>query len=351
MNNYLLKKEDLPAFLKDLNLQCELWAPYTESGIRFFHPYREGEQPECGRSTRISVKSFFLPRCEEMFQFSPEPDGMNIQANLPENRLVLFGVRPCDARAMRLNARVFLDDPATHHQDPYFGKRRQTTLLVGWGCDRPGAACFCHAVGGSPFGEEGLDALITDLGDNLLLTVGTPEAEKRIKTDQLRTASEEDMAAAERINQASRETLSANFNPENMKIESIVSGDIETLFDLPVWEETASRCLNCGVCTYLCPTCTCFDVLDTGENQSGYQFRCWDSCMFGLFTQHASGHNPRPGKPERIRQRFMHKLRYFPERNGGHAGCVGCGRCVLFCPVNIDIREIAESMAESKTNR
>lgn len=346
MNNWILNKKDLPAFLTDLNRRSDLWTPSTENGVKAFSPYRDGEIPECGPSTRLSLRSFFLPRCEVMYRSSPDPDGLQAQAVLSETRPVVFGVKSCDARAIRLNSRVFLDSNA-NHQDPYFGERVENTILVGWGCDRPGNTCFCHAVGGGPFGEEGLDALVVNLGENLLMKELTARAHPLFQSDLLKTASEDNLAAAEGVVKASRNFLSGIFNPNDFKIHAISNRDMDTLFDLSVWEETAQRCLNCGVCTYLCPTCTCFDVLEDEGDQGGRQFRCWDSCMFGLFTQHASGHNPRPGRPERIRQRFMHKLRYFPDRHEGLAGCVGCGRCVMACPVNIDIREIAVAMAES----
>jgi sulfhydrogenase subunit beta (sulfur reductase) len=347
MSSYVIKKGNLSAYLKHLNDKFELWTPLTEDGITQFQPYNNIDDIDCKRRTRSSLKSFFLPQRELMFQYSIGQDEALLEQTLPEGQTVIFGVKPCDARAMQLNARLLLHDETNPNQDTYFQARLENTILIGFGCDQPGAACFCHAVGGDPFGRDGLDALITDLGEQLLMTWNDSEslAKMLFEKDLMDDATDEDLAAAQQIAKAARNTLAPR-----PKLKQFVDEDIKSLFDLPVWEETALRCLNCGICTYLCPTCTCFDMMDHFNGRGGNQSRCWDSCMFGLFTQHASGHNPRPGKKERLRQRFMHKLRYFPERHGGDVSCVGCGRCVLYCPVNIDIREIANQMTEHGGN-
>ena len=118
-------------------------------------------------------------------------------------------------------------------------------------------------------------------------------------------------------------------------------------FDNPLWETIHEKCLGCGVCTFLCPTCHCFDILDEGDSTQGERIRIWDSCMFPLFTLHASGANPRPGGKERMRQRVMHKFSYFLD-NHEQPSCTGCGRCIRFCPVNLDIREVLGAIQNSE---
>ena len=117
---------------------------------------------------------------------------------------------------------------------------------------------------------------------------------------------------------------------------------VTDLFDAPIWDEVAFSCINCGTCTFLCPTCWCFDIQDEVLGKQGDRIRNWDACMFPLFTLHGSGHNPRDEKTQRVRQRFMHKLKYYVDKYKGGPACVGCGRCVQFCPVNIDIRRVFE---------
>ncbi len=114
-----------------------------------------------------------------------------------------------------------------------------------------------------------------------------------------------------------------------------------------MWGDLTETCLGCGVCTYLCPTCHCFDICDEAATAAGERIRVWDSCQFPLFTQEASGANPRPSGKERFRQRIMHKFSYLPKERD-MAGCVGCGRCVAECPVNLDIREVLEKLSQAE---
>ncbi|NLW25671.1 MAG: 4Fe-4S binding protein [Clostridia bacterium] len=132
-------------------------------------------------------------------------------------------------------------------------------------------------------------------------------------------------------------------NPFNLEIaDKDLAEKLEVIYRSPLWRELQEKCVNCGVCTFLCPTCHCFDLTD---DQKGKKVRSWDSCMFASFTKQASGHNPRPTGAERLRQRVMHKFRYFFENHGIFA-CVGCGRCVEKCPVNLDIREVLQRIKE-----
>jgi ferredoxin len=126
--------------------------------------------------------------------------------------------------------------------------------------------------------------------------------------------------------------------------------DLKNRFEDPAWDKLYKSCLSCGVCTYVCPTCYCFDVEDYGHDAEGERFRCWDSCMFGHFTQMAGGHNPRAGRKERVRQRFMHKLQYYPEVYQEIA-CVGCGRCLRSCPVNLDIVQAIKALGGEKVEQ
>jgi formate hydrogenlyase subunit 6/NADH:ubiquinone oxidoreductase subunit I len=129
-----------------------------------------------------------------------------------------------------------------------------------------------------------------------------------------------------------------------IKTDKLRSADSMALYDAPFWEEEAFACINCGTCTYACPTCWCFDIQDENKGNNGVRMRNWDSCMTGLFTLHGSGHNPREHEYQRFRQRFMHKLKYFVDKYDKGTMCVGCGRCVVQCPANIDIREICNKM-------
>lgn len=342
MSSYILRKERLPSYLKRLAEKYDVRVPVTVDGITLFSPYQDNLALDFTSHARISAKSFFLPQREVLLHYDTAGDEPQDEQTVADPHKLLFGVKPCDARAIELNARLLADDSSEASvQDIYFKRRVDNTIMLGYGCDQPGASCFCPSAGGGPFDRAGLDALITDIGDELLVTIfeDRPKAQILVHDDLMEEATSESLEVAARIEEDAVKILSSM--PGLVKPEPKES----ELFELALWEETARRCVNCGICTYLCPTCTCFDMMDEISEGCGTQSRCWDSCMFGLFTLHASGHNPRPGGKERVRQRFMHKLSYFPDLHDGVLSCVGCGRCVLYCPVNIDIREISRMMA------
>jgi len=126
--------------------------------------------------------------------------------------------------------------------------------------------------------------------------------------------------------------------------DNIAKATIMNLYEADFWEDSAFACLNCGTCTYVCPTCWCFDIQDETHGKKGVRLKAWDSCMYPLFTLHTTGHNPRDTKVQRVRQRFMHKLKYYTDKYEDGIMCVGCGRCIRSCPVNIDIRNVCQLM-------
>ncbi|RLC04230.1 MAG: 4Fe-4S ferredoxin, partial [Deltaproteobacteria bacterium] len=202
----------------------------------------------------------------------------------------------------------------------------------------PHSTCFCTTAGCGPFHEQGLDVLLADAGDHFLAKVITEKGEKLLQSAGWNTETD----AGEQIETLKKEAES--------RITSSVSTDklkdkvLNELYQAPFWEETAFSCINCGTCTYVCPTCWCFDIQDENHGKSGIRMRNWDSCMYPLFTIHGTGHNPRGTKMHRVRQRFMHKLKYYVDKYDSGIQCVGCGRCVRLCPVNIDIRNVCELM-------
>jgi ferredoxin len=249
---------------------------------------------------------------------------------MPDERLLLFGIRPCDALAIACLDKLFNEFGST--KDPYYARRREKSVVVALACNEPRDTCFCTSVGGSPAGTEGADAVAFDLGDTLLLEAVTPKGEGFLE-------SLGETVAAQASDNEARKTVSAKAVEKVRKLDTAgLKEALEKSFDSPVWSSVAEICLGCGLCTYQCPTCHCFDISDEKKGGEGRRIRTWDSCQFPLFTLHASGHNPRPSKKERMRQRIMHKFQYTVD-NVGKAFCVGCGRCVANCPVNLDIRQ------------
>ena len=327
-------KTDVPALLEAIAAQRRLIAPIED---RMGTSFGEVSDPAAVRldyrNTHLSSKEVVFPQCETLLRFR---DDEAEDALSEERETVLFGVRPCDARALSLLDRVFTWDGL---DDPYYLRRRQGTIVVALACREPGPACFCTSVGGAPAGEAGADVLATDLGDRLLLQAVKERGDALLEDAGVgEAASDADVEAAKQAAESAEALLASVKAPTDLE-------RLRATFDSDVWSELAMGCLGCGACTYSCPTCHCFDITDETRKGVGKRVRSWDTCAFPLFTLHGSGHNPRPAKDARLRQRILHKFLYCPE-NFGEVFCVGCGRCISNCPTGIDLRRILERLEQ-----
>ena len=226
---------------------------------------------------------------------------------------------------------------------PYYGARRAATTIVTQACPSAFASCFCNWVGGTPSDKEGSDILFTAVEGGFVLEVVTEKGQALVEGAGFADAADK---AAEV--EAAHTAAAASLNPApelTHVMEKVASRFTDTAF----WDKETVKCLSCGACTYLCPTCQCFTITDEGSQLDGRRLRSWDSCMTPLFTMETSGHNPRPSKADRMRNRVSHKFSFYPERYDGFFSCVGCGRCVVSCPVSLDIRHMVQAAVEGAT--
>ena len=293
-------------------------------------------------NTRLSPKTIVYPQSQTMFEYSVDETEaehhLMKEVGLDSSPRAVIGIRPCDAKAFLL---VKLNFDTSEFKDPYWINSFEATSLIGLACQNPCSSCFCTTAGCGPFHEEGLDVLLVENDGHFLAKVMTERGEAVV------TAAGWDVEVS---SDAAENQIRERRAEVEAKIRSFVKTDrlkgLETteLYEASFWEDVAFSCINCGTCTYGCPTCWCFDIQDETYGSSGKRMRNWDSCMYPLFTLHGSGHNPRGTKTHRVRQRFMHKLKYFVDKYDNGIQCVGCGRCVRLCPVNIDIRNVCEKM-------
>lgn len=331
INAIIVKKERVNDFLNALRAGYRLYAPVAGQAGPVFAPVNGGTGwPWPAGNTLKSAKEVFLPQTEVLFTYRTSPDGVQVEEARVEGRGVLLGVRPCDARSLTMLDKVFAGEGV---RDPYYTARRENTVVLGLACNEPGGTCFCTSLGGSPFGTAGCDLLWVDLGDRYLVRVLTERGKALVEgRPEFGPAGDADLAAARELEEGALGRLGT------VPVQG-VKERLDRLFTDPLWDRVYEKCLGCGTCTYLCPTCHCFDLTDEVVDGVGVRLRTWDACMYPLFTLHASGHNPRPTQKERFRQRIMHKFKYFVD-NFRETACVGCGRCVRYCPVNIDIRSV-----------
>jgi sulfhydrogenase subunit beta (sulfur reductase) len=344
MEKRLIKKEALAGIVGELADRMRVYAPMQVEDQVLFRLLAKGEKPLVNfANAKNAPKNFLFPRTETLLKFTRTGRGMicNDEGHAGDEKqggeTLLFGVRPCDARSFMLLDMLFDQEK---YGDPYYIEKRKKTTVVALGCVHPPyTTCFCTSVDGAPLASEGADLLLTDLGEVYLAEFLTSKGEALLSVFGGTPAGEAEEKQKEALALQANEEIRSRIPAREIK------PILDTHFEDPFWNTLHQKCLACGTCTYLCPTCHCFDISDEVIGEAGIRIRNWDSCMFPLFTKETSGHNPRSSQKERWRQRVMHKFRYYVD-NFGAIACVGCGRCVMACPVNLDIRKIVTDIAK-----
>ncbi len=328
----ILKKEYFQGFLEAIKDKYELYIPSEEDGVTLIREYSSGDKlSENYFNVSLPIRNLFFPQEEILFKFSLKENYNLEEKEMLSRERVIFGVRPCDILSLSLLDLVF----ESEKKDSYYLNKRDKSIIIGLGCVAPQESCFCTSFGVEPGKVIGADISLTDLGENYLVEILSLKGESLVNycSSIFSKAEERDFLRGKNIQSKTRELMPSRLESEAKPL------NLEKYFESPEWQKLAETCLGCGICTYLCPTCHCFDISDKRWLEEGQRFRCWDSCMFSDFTLMTSGHNPRINKKERVRQRFMHKLSYFYNRFSEIA-CVGCGRCLKYCPVDIDITRV-----------
>ena len=308
-----------------------------KDGQAEFRKWSEGTKLSSALNTLRSAKDFFFPQTEKIVEFKKE--GKNIEVvDIREDSedFVIFGVRACDARSFKILDEVYLSDPV----DTFYKNRRDHATVVTMACTKPAETCFCHAYD-IDFTEPGGDASCWSDGKFYYFKANSDKGEKLI--DSLAALLEDgDTAELENIKSKLKEVYE-QLPLAKLSMENLGGDKMDEYFNSPKWAELSEACLGCGTCTFICPTCQCFDIQDFDTGHGIKRYRCWDSCMYSEFTKTAGG-QPRPSQLERFRQRFMHKLVYFPANNDGEFGCVGCGRCLVKCPISMNIVKVMKAL-------
>jgi ferredoxin len=333
----IISKSAIGGLLDKLIADYQVFAPVKEGTYSLFKQIKSGAEADLkSKNTKTPPKGILFPQSEKLFSYSVTPEGTRVEECVDNGKKVVFGIRPCDAKSLLLLDNVFKNN---QYEDPYYMNRRANTILVGIGCNDPASTCFCTSMDCGPFDASGLDLMLVDTGDSYVVEAVSEKGKELAAKIGLAAAGDADKAAAAKAKESAEVVCKVNTQGLKAKLDA-------NFYD-EVWDRIHEKCLGCGSCTYSCPTCHCFDIVDDAVDCNGCRVRNWDSCMYPLFTLHGSGHNPRTSGKERMRQRVMHKFKYFVD-NFNATACVGCGRCIKNCPVNLDIREVLADILGSE---
>lgn len=339
-----IAKDKIDSLFEFIGSKQPLYLPVdNNSGKADFAKWQKGTKLSEKLKTTRSAKDFFFPKTEHLVSY--EMSGKEVKVVDPRKDVedfVIFGVRACDARGFTAIDNVYLN---MNPVDSYYKNRREHGTVIVLACNEPVKTCFCSTFG--------IDASLAKPAGDVSCWLADGKYYFEANTDKGKAFVENAKSALEDADTSAVEACRKDIAEKveklpfaHLDLSKFQGKDMLKIFNSKIWDKVSEPCVGCGTCTYVCPTCMCFDVRDFATSNGVRQIRCWDSCMYNDFTQMAA-ENPRHTQKERSRQRFMHKLMYYPMAHDGMFSCVGCGRCVENCPVNMNIVKVIKAVNES----
>lgn len=336
-----IKENEIDKLFSALSKTNTVYIPQDlGSGAPTFKAWSIGAKLSKGLNTRRSAKDFFFPQTENLMEFKIDKKSIEVIDNRREcEDFIVFGVRACDAKSFDILDRVYLQDPI----DTYYKNRREHGVIITLACFKPATTCFCPLYKIDAVNNPGGD-ISAWLSDGRYFFEANTEKGKAVLSLVEMEDVEPKTLESEKV-AASAVMKALPFS--NLDLSAFKEKSLLDIFNMPIWKELSESCIGCGTCTFVCPTCQCFDIRDFDTGHGIQRFRCWDSCMYSDFTKMAAA-NPRLTQTERFRQRFMHKMVYYPDKYEGVYSCVGCGRCLVQCPISMNIVKVIKKIGETK---
>jgi formate hydrogenlyase subunit 6/NADH:ubiquinone oxidoreductase subunit I len=333
-----IAKENVKELLRSWTKEYLVLAPAkTPQGDCVFDAFQEDSFALDYGKPPLPPKSVFFPHSEVIFQV----ENNEFREVVTAQKAIMFGIRSCDMMGLLQCASFMTRD----REDIYYRVKKDAAMTVVMACPGPqNETCFCTTTLSGPVAQKGFDLQFYDAGDVFIVETGSRKGEKLLSSDFL--VEMDDTAAKEKIKAFTQKAVQSIsvVQEVNEAMNRLKDGSA----DEGVWDYFGKKCIICGGCTFVCPTCTCFNVYDHESSPGkGVRARTWDACLYGGFTREASGHNPRATQGLRLKRRHEHKLLYFNETDvqGSLCSCVGCGRCSDYCPVHIGALEVVKKIA------
>lgn len=338
---YKIAKENLSALFQLIADSQELYIPVKNGDQANFRVWDKDCKVDLNDLKTVkSPKDAFFPQSENLYTVKKDQGKFSIEAEtLKEQDFVIFGMRACDVRGVEVLDKVFLSDPV----DSFYAARRAHGTIVALACHEPEETCFCK-VFGVDAAEPEADVTAWMVEGDLYWKALTAKGEVLtgvVESLLEKTGDDKVEAEMKSINE-----IIERLPYSKLSLEGWDGDATDEKFESPVWDTLYKPCLACGTCTFVCPTCQCYDIKDYDTGNGVQRYRCWDSCMYSDFTMMAHGNN-RTSQVQRFRQRFMHKLVYFPANNDGMYSCVGCGRCLERCPSSLNIVKVIKAFEKA----
>jgi ferredoxin len=313
------------------------WTDEQEPGHYQLKPSREREYFGFVLGPH-SWKKFLHPARLKLFSIAKRDGGWHLQPSQESvPRYAFIGVRSCDLSAIGIQDQVFLSG---EFRDPQYARRRGPAFVLAVNCGKPAATCFCSSMKTGPRATAGFDLALTELPEIFVVDVGSEAGSEMLRDTPWEPAGAFDLGRAAQVCERAERAIARELRTDDLP--KLLYDNL----DHPRWDEVATRCLSCANCTQVCPTCFCTTTEESSnlEGTVAERTRIWDSC-FALDFSHVHGGNIRPSIRARYRQWLTHKLASWIDQFGT-SGCVGCGRCITWCPVGIDLTEEVKAIRE-----
>ncbi len=340
MNFHILKKSELDRFIEKLAKKMKVCAPVAKGhgNFAFEEVSSAGEIALRYIPTILPPKKYFMPPREKMLDFDLSRGRPEDTAAVEIEKPALFGVHTCDLAGIQCLNMVFSEKP----RDYNYILRKESIFLIGLEC-----AVYCDehascALMGNQSPNGGYDLFFTELDEKFILHVNTQKGAEIVEGMGLPKASPADLTALDKVREGKKTVFRSEIGVDNKELEQIFARGAGS----KVWQDVGQRCVSCGNCTNVCPTCYCFDMADTInlDMKTGSRNRTWDSCQFETFAAVAGGENFREERAARQRHRYYRKFKY-PLEKFYRAFCTGCGRCTRTCMAKIDLKDTLKALA------